>query len=219
MCGRFTLYITAEELASHYHLRTIPSTEPRYNIAPSQQINIVKNTSGELTLASVRWGLIPHWAEDEKIGYKLINARAETVSEKPSFRSAFKQRRCLIPTSGFYEWKREGHRKQPYYFQVKDAPIFSMAGIWESWQAPNRQIIESCSIITTDANELVSEVHGRMPVIINQDSYSRWFDGLEYQDLLHPYASTKMTIYPVSEMVNSPKNNGPDCAKRCDLYD
>ena len=217
MCGRFTLYITAEELASHYDLRTIPATEARYNIAPSQQINIIKGTSEELTLASMRWGLIPHWAKDEKIGYKLINARAETISEKPSFRSAFKFRRCLVPASGFYEWKREGSHKQPYYFQVKDTPLFSMAGIWESWKAPDGQIIESCSIITTEANNVVSEVHDRMPVIINQDSYNHWFEGLECQDLLQPYISSGMTMYPVSERVNSPKNNGSDCIKRREL--
>ena len=218
MCGRFTLYITAEDLASHYHLRILPVTEPRYNIAPSQQINIIKAASGEPTLSTVKWGLIPHWAKDEKIGYKLINARAETVSEKPSFRNAFKHRRCLIPASGFYEWKKEGSRKQPYYFQAKGESVFSMAGIWESWKAPDGDIVESCSIITTAANELVSRIHDRMPVIIAKDSYKIWLsaenNGQLFKELLKPYSEFVMICNPVSQMVNSPKNTGPECIQK-----
>ena len=217
MCGRFAIQVPGEELAAHYGLKDVPSMEPRYNIAPSQQIPIIKGTPEKFVLSSARWGLIPFWAKDEKIGYKLINARAETVSEKPSFRSAFKSRRCLVPASGFYEWKREVSHKQPYYFQVKDTPLFSMAGIWESWKTPNGQIIESCSIITTEANNVVSEVHDRMPVIISKKNYGVWLsienNGQSFNDFLCPFTASAMLAYPVSQAVNSLRNIGPECNK------
>lgn len=210
MCGRFAIQVPGEELAAHFNLKAIPEIEPRYNIAPSQQVNIVKGISGEFILSSARWGLIPHWAKDEKIGYKLINARAETVSEKPSFRSAFKQRRCLIPASGFYEWKKVGSQKQPYYFQLKGSPVFAMAGLWETWKSSTGETVESFTIITTEANDIVSQIHNRMPVIIPREGYNKWFS-LENAELLKPYKASAMISYPVNQLVNNPRNNGPEC--------
>jgi len=150
MCGRFALAATPEDLANHFNLKRKVVIAPRYNIAPSQPVLIIRYGAHGKTLSAVRWGLIPPWSKDEKGGYKLINARAESLQEKPSFCDAFKSRRCLVPAIGFYEWKHEGSRKQPYFVKMKNGGLFAMAGIWESWQSPKSETVESCAIITTN---------------------------------------------------------------------
>jgi putative SOS response-associated peptidase YedK len=218
MCGRFSLVTTPEELAHQFHLRRQVTIAPRYNIAPSQQVIIVRpGANGNIT-SSVRWGLIPHWTKDINFSAKLINARSETVQEKPSFREAFKSWRCFIPATGFFEWKQEGSRKQPYFIKMKNGGLFAMAGIWESWQSPEGEIIESCSIITTDANTIVGKIHDRMPAIFSENSYGIWLDpvrnGYHFREYLSPFDPFKMTAYPVSGMVNYVKNEGEGCIKK-----
>lgn len=218
MCGRFALYTTEEELARCFDLKQSVTLDPRFNIAPSQQIPIIRHTDKN-RLSMVRWGLIPHWSKDEKIGNKLINARAETLHEKPSFRDAFKSRRCLIPAKGFYEWKRDGELKRPYLIRMKDKSLFAIAGLWESWRNLKEwKDIETCAIITTEANGIVGKIHDRMPVIIPFESIGLWLssasDGQDLSGFLRPYSPFKMVAYPVSGMVNSPKNEGLGCIKR-----
>ncbi|MCJ7602277.1 MAG: SOS response-associated peptidase [Desulfobulbaceae bacterium] len=218
MCGRFALAATPEELSHHFNLRKLVTLESRYNIAPTQPITIIRDSTGCYRLSAARWGLIPHWAKDEKIGNKLINARSETIAEKPSFRDAFKERRCLIPAIGFYEWLRKDDQKQPYFIKMKDSGLFAMAGIWESWKSSDGKVIESCAIITTTANGIVGKIHDRMPVIIPKESYGLWIDparnGHPFREYLQPCSPFKMTAYPVSGMVNNPKNEGPGCMKK-----
>ncbi len=170
----------------------------------------------------MRWGLIPHWAKDMKIGYKLLNARAETIIDKPVFRVAFKRRRCLLPATGFYEWKHDGKRKQPYFIKIKDAEPFAFAGIWERWTSPEEEVFESCSIITTESNKIISEIHNRMPVIVDPAKYDLWLNPDTKQEhlipLLKSYPSKKMMTYPVSDIVNSPKNDTPQCIEQLKLF-
>ncbi len=216
MCGRFTLSKSAEVLASKFRLATVPAWQPRYNIAPTQSVPTVSclPQESEHQFRLLRWGLVPTWAKDLSIGAKLINARAETLSEKPSFRSAFKQRRCLILADGFYEWRRLNGKKQPYYFQLQNGELFAFAGLWEHWQG-NGETVETCTIVTTQANALVQSVHDRMPVILAADDYDAWLSSTTPIDhlhsLLHPYASEKMQSHPVSAIVNSPKTDDPRC--------
>ncbi|MEB3180562.1 MAG: SOS response-associated peptidase [Nostocaceae cyanobacterium] len=221
MCGRFTLTKSGWAIAQAFNLEEVPQIEPQYNIAPTQQIAAIlyNSESQNRQFQELRWGLIPSWAKDKSIGYKLINARAETVAEKPSFRSAFKQRRCLIVADGFYEWQKQEnhkHQKQPYYFRVADGQPFAFAGLWEKWQSPDGEEITSGTILTTEANELMQSIHERMPVILNTQDYDLWLDPQvktfqELQPVLHPYPAESMTSYPVSTLVNSPKKNSPEC--------
>jgi putative SOS response-associated peptidase YedK len=219
MCGRFTQRSRLNLLLQQFAIQDCDLQElsPRYNIAPTQEIAAVRaNASGQRQLGLFRWGLVPSWADDPKIGYRLINARADTVATKPSFRSAFKQRRCLIPADGFYEWKKEGKEKQPYLIEVGDSQVFAFAGLWESWHGEQGPPLESCTIITTDANPLMSELHDRMPVILSPNDYQAWLDpqnldreGLE--KLLDPYPADEMQYRPVSKTVNNARNEGPEC--------
>ena len=222
MCGRFTLRLSPSELAEIFRLLREPEIGPRYNIAPAQPVAVVRPEGKFRDLSLMRWGLIPSWSKDEKIGARLINARAETVAEKPSFRDAFKKRRCLIPADGFYEWKQlDGKVKQPFFIGLRKDDPFAFAGLWEHWTGPNGTAVESCTIITTDANERLAELHNRMPVILHEDDYDRWLDPQnkqleELQSLLVPYPAAEMRTYPVSQLVNSPKNDVPDCAEPVD---
>jgi len=216
MCGRFTLSQPTDAIASAFNIAQIPPLEPRYNIAPTQLIpSILSAPGGEKQLQMLRWGLIPSWAKDAKIGAKLINARAETVSEKPSFKAAFKRRRCLIVADGFYEWQRQEKQKQPYYFRLQNAQLFAFAGLWEQWKSPDEDIINSCTILTTEANDLLRPIHDRMPVILESKDYGLWLDSEaqqpQLQQLLRPYQADLMTSYTVSTKVNNPKNNTPEC--------
>lgn len=218
MCGRFTLSQNLDAIASAFNLPEIPSLEPRYNIAPTQLVPAVLYAPEQSTkqLQMLRWGLIPSWAKDLSIGAKLINARAETVSEKPSFKSALKQRRCLIVADGFYEWQRQDGKKQPYYFRLESGQPFAFAGLWEQWKSPDGQTINSCTILTTEANDLLRSIHDRMPVILDSKNYELWLDPQLQkpeivQPLLHPYPANLMTSFAVSTKVNNPKNNTPEC--------
>ena len=216
MCGRFTQKYTWREVRDFLDLLgPAQNLQPRYNLAPTQDAFVVRADEKRKRFGSMmRWGLIPPWAKDLKIGYSTINARADTVDTKPSFRSAFKKRRCLVPTDGFYEWKKQDGGKQPYRITLKDEGIFAFAGLWELWKGEEE--IESFTVIVTDANDFLRPIHDRMPVILEPADYDIWLDG-EVQsvetlkDLLKPYPTEKMTAYPVSKRVNSPKNDGPEC--------
>lgn len=217
MCGRFTLKTTAEVLAEHFELPEVPVLVPRYNIAPSQTVAVVRGGAEPAgrELTGLRWGLIPSWAEDPGIGNRMINARAETVAEKPAFRSAFRRRRCLIVADGFYEWRRQDGRTQPFYFRLRDGGPFAIAGLWERWEKGDEPI-ESCTLLTTGANDVVGPVHDRMPVVLDPAEYGRWLDprvdrpeGL--QPLLQPYPGERMVALPVGRHVNDPRHDDPRC--------
>ena len=216
MCGRFALP-TPEEITGHFNLKKKPNLVPRYNIAPSQNIAVVRLTpyTPERKLAVLRWGPIPFWAKDRKVGYKMINARAESVADKPAFRAAFRQRRCLIPATGFFEWSHKNKTKQPYFIKLKDSNILAFAGLWEHWAGRDGEVIDSCTIITTGANETVGNIHDRMPVIIEPELYDRWLDpGTDEKILLSlftPFPDKKILAYPVGIEVNNPKNDNPNC--------
>jgi putative SOS response-associated peptidase YedK len=216
MCGRFALFASGEQLAERYPFVEVPQLASRYNIAPTQRVLAVRATDKGQEAALLRWGLIPSWSRDAAIGNKLLNARAETVAEKPSFRSAFKKRRCVLPASGFYEWQKQGiGRKQPYFIRPGDGGVFAFAGLWESWHDPEGEIFETCTIITTTANELMRPIHDRMPVILDPTLEGQWLDSGASGDALHslllPYASERMQTDPVSTWVNNVKNQGPKC--------
>lgn len=218
MCGRFTLLIPGEELAETFALDSTPSVEPRYNIAPTQPVAVVRHNQDRdrRELVYMHWGLIPFWAKDPSIGSRMINARAETVAEKPAFRAAFKYRRCIIPASGFYEWQKQNGGKQPHYIHHKDGSPLAFAGLWEHWQSPDGSELESCTILTTAANEIMGPLHNRMPVILDPADFGDWLhsDG-QGQDRLHhllrPADDELLTAYPVSTFVNRPQNEAPDC--------
>jgi putative SOS response-associated peptidase YedK len=218
MCGRFTLRAPAERVKREFRLEEAPSVEARYNIAPTQSVLAVRRASDEREAVLLRWGLIPSWAKDGSMGAKLINARSETVEEKPSFREAFKRRRCIIPADGFYEWQRTGGRKQPYYFRLKDDRLFGFAGLWETWRTPDGESLATCSILTTEANEVLSTAHDRMPVILRPETYDLWLEDDERlqelrKELLRPYPASEMTAYPVSASVNSPQHQGEELVR------
>jgi putative SOS response-associated peptidase YedK len=216
MCGRFALEVHIQlKLYEDFGISSIPAATPRYNIAPSQQVIGVREVEGRREAVEFRWGLIPVWAKDMTIGYKMINARAETIREKPSFKQAFNKRPCLILASGFYEWQKTPAGKQPIYFYLKDKRVFGFAGLWEKWRSPEGKIIESCTIITTKANEMVSGVHERMPVIVGRSDHAMWLSNDERRqderyELLRPYPAGEMERYRVSTLVNSPKNESPE---------
>ena len=217
MCGRFTQSSSAAAISAAFGVKS--ELSPRYNIAPSQSVAALVQSpdTGIRELRQLRWGLIPAWAKDPKIGYKLINARAETVADKPSFRAAFRLRRCLILADGFYEWQQlDGSRhKQPYFIGLQDERLFAFAGLYEQWHSPDGEVVDTCTIITTTANELVEPIHARMPVILAPQDYPQWLDpngaAPDLQALLDPYPAAAMKAYPVSNVVNSPKNDLPSC--------
>ncbi len=217
MCGRFTLQVPPEQLAAVFGI-PVPNITPRFNIAPSQQIAVIRNLGGENHLDLLKWGLVPSWAEDMAIGYKLINARSETVFEKNSFRRAIRTRRCLVPASGFYEWQHIDKTKTPYYVSMANNNPMALAGIWEQWKCPDNTILETCAILTTAANKLMETIHDRMPVILHPQEYSLWLDR-EVSDpetlkqLFIPYPADVMESYQVSSLVNNPRNDGVECIK------
>lgn len=216
MCGRFSLGVSASAITEAFQLSEEPDWNPRYNIAPTQTIPALLYAPGqpEWQFRLLHWGLIPSWAKDRTIAAKLINARAETIAEKPSFRSAFKHRRCLILADGFYEWQRVNSKKQPFYFHKRDRQPFAFAGLWEHWQGESGAIA-SCTIVTTQANELLEPIHDRMPVILPSEEYATWLDpsatSNQLQTLLHPYAAEAMAGYPVSPLVNRATYESPEC--------
>lgn len=217
MCGRFTLTVTPQALAEQFFVDSIPPLLPRYNIAPTQPVAVVRIRPGHVAreLALLQWGLIPSWAEDPAISSRLINARAESVAEKPAFRTAFMYRRCLIAADGFYEWKGKGRLRQPYYFRMKSGKLLAFAGLWEHWEGADGSYIETCTIITTHANDLVQPIHERMPVIVRPEDYDFWLDAKmqkieRLEMILQPFPVEDWVVYPVSSRVNSPGDDEPE---------
>ena len=219
MCGRFTLKTPVEVLADFFGLEEMPDLTPRYNIAPTQPVVTVLVLTGDRQFRLMRWGLVPSWAKDLAIGNRMINARAETIAQKPSFRLAFAKRRCLIMADGFYEWPKKGADKTPYYITRQDGGPMAFAGLWERWDPPaGGEPVESCTIITTEANELIAPFHHRMPVILDPEHFDVWLDpGLDdpqaLMALLQPYPAGEMTAHMVSTEVNRPSNDSPICIK------
>jgi putative SOS response-associated peptidase YedK len=219
MCGRFALYSDPFTLARRFEAEALSDLRPRYNVAPSQIIPIVREEGEKRCFALARWGLIPHWAKDMKIGYSMINARAETMASKPAFRNAFKHRRCLVPADGFYEWQviPDSKIKQPWFIVLEDRQPMAFAGLWEKWRSPEGDDVESYSIIVTDANELTRPIHDRMPVILAPENWGAWFeteakDAECLQNLLKPYPPEGMKAWPVNTTVNSPRNDSVECS-------
>lgn len=212
MCGRYALHAHPDVVALQFGLGAAPRLRPRYNIAPTQEAPVVRiDAQQDRALVLLRWGLIPSWSKDPAIGSRMINARAEAVAEKPAFRSAFRHRRCLVPADGYYEWKLEGGRKQPYLLQLESGEPFAMAGLWESWRSLEGEVIESYAILTTDAAGAARQVHDRMPVIVAQRNYGSWLSGTEPGTLLRPGPGAEFTLRRVSTRLNSPRNDDPGC--------
>jgi len=215
ICGRFARINTAREIEIEFNLDQVEiKLAPSYNIAPTHEVAvIIKNGASKLT--AMRWGLIPFWAKDESIGSKLINARAETVDEKPSYKHSFQKRRCLIVANGFYEWQHRGKSKQPFFIHLKDNKPFCFAGIYDNWNSANGEKITTCSIITTDASQEIKSIHPRMPVMVKREDFSIWLKNFslhEVKKLLVPY-SADLEYYEVSMDVNSPSNNYSELIK------
>jgi len=212
MCGRYFLTVSAEEIRQRFGTANRVDWQPRYNIAPSQPIPAIRLHQGQRKLETFRWGLIPFWSRDETIGQRLINARAETLAEKPAFREAFRHRRCLIPASGFYEWQRRDRRKQPYVVRRRDGDLMVFAGLWEHWCHPDTgEEITSCVVITTDANRTLQPLHRRMPAILEETDWDAWLDPTHPPPSLAPCRDDMLAIYPVSPYVNNPRHDDPRC--------
>ena len=217
MCGRFTLTVNPAEIQETFSSYTFPQKfAPRFNIAPTQPVLVIPNDD-QNTADFFVWGLIPMWAKDPSIGNRLINARAETLEEKPAFRGSLKYKRCLILADGFYEWKSsEGKKaKTPFFIHMKDRKPFAFAGLWDSWNSPDGSLVKSCTIITTEPNELTSIIHNRMPAILHPRDYARWLDPSpqtpdQLKPLLKPVPADLMNAYPVSPLVNTPANDKPE---------
>lgn len=230
MCGRLVLTTPVDALRAEFAAMTgVLAPRPRWNIAPMTDVVVVRadpDSPGERRLSMLRWGLIPHWARDPSIAAKLINARSETAAEKPSFRDAMRRRRCIVPASGFYEWKRAGTRKQPWYFRPGDASApmaraaaatpgrgtLAMAGLWETWAAPDGDVVETCCLLTTAANGVMAPIHDRMPVLLDDDGIRRWLDpsttdAKDLGDLLRPAPDSTLEAWPVSSAVNAVRND------------
>lgn len=217
MCGRYTLRSKLNRLLAEFAVDVQEGLigEPRFNIAPTQNVATIRIHDGARRLEMRRWGLVPSWADDPSVGNRMINARADGVADKPSFRSAFKKRRCLVVADGFYEWKKDGPTKQPYYIRLREDKPFAFAGLAEHWQR-GEQRIDSCTIITTEPNSLMADIHDRMPVILSPDEYDLWldpeFEGKEkLLSLLDAYPADAMTAYPVSTLVNNPRHENSAC--------
>lgn len=220
MCGRYTITVTMEELMARYFVNdsTIINYSPKYNAAPMQQIPAVINTGSSNKLGELRWGLVPSWAKDDKIGSKMINARAESLLEKPSFKRLVSTRRCIIPSDGFYEWKQQGSSKQPMRIVMRDGAIFSMAGLYDIWMDAEGNRLSTCTIITTTPNDLMAEIHNRMPVILKPEDEEKWLsrenqDATLLMKLLKPYDPNQMRAYPVSAAVGNVRNDTKELIK------
>jgi len=221
MCGRFTLRTPMRDLAAQFLFDPISETPPRYNIAPTQEVAIVRQKAGQpqRELAFARWGLVPYWAKDVAIGSRMINARSDTVAVKPAFRTALARRRCLILADGYYEWQKIGRAKQPYHIRLADGRPFALAGLWETWRGPNKDAataLETCTIITTDAVGQARTIHDRMPVILDPTDYDRWLDPTitetaSIESLLRPYEAADIVAVATNPYVNNARNEGPNC--------
>lgn len=216
MCGRFVADIPADELKKIFNPIEVQQLEPRFNVTPTQLSAVIRNQGEHNRLDLLKWGLVPGWSKDLSFGSHLINARSESVVEKPAFRHAIKYRRCIIPTSGFYEWSHIGSKKQPYYIHFADHSPMCLAGLWESWKAPDGSELETFTILTTAANKIVERIHDRMPVILHPDTFDLWLshnmhDPEQLQPLFQPYPATEMTAHKVPDLVNNPRFDSPAC--------
>jgi putative SOS response-associated peptidase YedK len=227
MCGRYSLAHTRQEIEDLFEVSIPAEYAPRYNIAPTQPVLIVRenpHTRNGLEAVHVVWGLIPPWADDPRIGSKMINARCETAAEKPSFRHALRRRRCVVPVSGFYEWQAvAGGRKQPYFIKAADGKPLALGGMWEMWDGPNGEQIESCTILTTCANDMLKSMHDRMPVILPIDRTPMWLDTRNEDvrtlgSFLAPATPDALTMYPVSPLVNSVRNDSKELLEPLGLF-
>ncbi|PPK76760.1 putative SOS response-associated peptidase YedK [Methylobacter tundripaludum] len=217
MCGRYNLIATGQQIMDHFRLLSLPVHNPDYNIPPGQKIlAIVQLEDGSNRAVNLHWGLIPSWSKDRTISSHLINARAETLTEKPSFKKAYQHRRCLIPATGFFEWQSIGAGKQPYHIHKPDNALFAFGGLWEHWEQ-DQETVYSCTIITTVANDKIAPIHNRMPIIIAPDDYNRWLDKktaiIPIADFLAADAYRNMQITPISTRVNNPLHNDESCLK------
>ena len=217
MCGRYAITTPPQELSKLFQaIGAIPNFPPRFNAAPSQILPVVRRSpKGARDLALMRWGLIPGWSKGPDVRFSMINARSDTVAQKPAYRGAYRHRRCLVPADGFFEWKAERGGKQPYYFSLKSGDTFAFAGLWEHWIGPGGDEIESFAVVVTDANDCVTHVHDRMPVILSPADYGRWLgeEDIPARDLaalMRPFPGEDMQVWPVSRKVNSPAYDGPD---------
>jgi putative SOS response-associated peptidase YedK len=218
MCGRYTIVVSMEELMMRY-LHELPINRyhtPRYNVAPTQNVLAIVHDGEKNRLGELRWGLVPSWASDDRLGSKMINARAETLLEKNSFKSLIRRKRAIIPADGFYEWKQTGDAKQPMRITMKDNAIFSMAALYDTWNSPDGRKISTCTIITTAPNSLMADIHNRMPVILRPEDEAAWLnrnneDVQQLTSLLQPYSAEDMRAYPVSSLVGNVKNDTREC--------
>lgn len=223
MCGRYAFFSPAEAVRRTFRLDDLPQLEPRYNVAPTQSVAAVRAAEeGGRAFAMLHWGLVPKWAKERAIGNRMINARSETLDEKPSFREAFRKRRCLVLADGWYEWQVAAGGKQPWFIRMKDAQPIAFAGLWERWKDPaNGALLESCTIVTTDAAASIRKIHDRMPVVVAEADQDRWLD-TAFSDtatlsgLLKPCDAEALEAWPVSRQVNAPKNQGPALIERED---
>lgn len=219
MCGRYNIIPDAEAWVNAFSLFgeseiTLRQLEPSYNVAPTQMVPVIRQSGSGRELVLAHWGLIPFWAKDKKLGVRMINARAETVAEKPAFRTAFRKRRCLVPVNGYYEWKKTASGKQPMLLRMKNEAPFALAGLWETWRNPvTGEDLLSCTIITTMASTSLMPIHVRMPIILYPGDYGQWLNlsSDSANDILKSCSGKDLTVYPVSTFVNSPKNNDPRC--------
>ncbi len=218
MCGRFTLTLPAEKLCLLFKVPSVPPLPPRFNIAPTQPALVVRQARGEREACLLKWGLVPPWAKDPSMGPRLINARSETVREKPSFAPAFRKRRCLVPADGFYEWRKTQGGSRPYLFRFRDKRPFAFAGLWERWERGPGEPLETFTILTTRANPLVAPIHPRMPVILDPRDYQPWVDPAfrdlpRLEALLRPFPPEEMEGFPVTPRVNKPDFDEPSCVE------
>jgi len=230
MCGRFTLRTPAARIAEQFDVEDLPLLEPRYNIAPGQPVLVVRprgasqesfsreSSPGGREAVLLKWGLVPHWAKDPAIGNRLINARAESAASKPAFNTALRRRRCLIPADGFYEWQATGKGKQPYYIRLRGDELFAIAGLWDRWEGPDGSYLETCTLLTTEPNELVAAIHNRMPVILRPEEYAVWLDPhvsdpARLLPLCRPLPAGQMEALVVSRRVNVPTVDDPECIR------
>lgn len=217
MCGRFQLSVKGKQISERFNVEVFDEMySPSFNCAPSQQLPVITNKEPE-KLNYFKWGLVPFWSKDPKIGFNLINAREESILEKPSFKTAFSQRRCLIPANGFFEWKKQGKQKIPFRIFLKSEEIFAIAGIWETWKDDEDKPLHTFSILTTSPNSLMKKIHNRMPVILNKNDEQAWLfekDETYLKNLLQPFDASKMDAYQVSYKLNSPANNSSEIIER-----
>jgi putative SOS response-associated peptidase YedK len=213
MCGRYILSAPPEAIADHFDVREVPPFAPSWNIAPTRVVPVIRETAqGERECVLLRWGLVPVWAKDPAIGSRMINARAESCADKPAYRAAFRKRRCIVPVTGFYEWKPAGRYKQPYLVRLRDAPLFGLGGLWEHWHAPEGDEVQTFTIVTTAASAAIAPYHDRMPLVIARGDYEEWLSSPNPGELLRPFAGADFEICPVSRRVNSVENDDASLA-------